>query len=130
MGGGFVTTDRALQLRLRTPQWNISRALESVINTRFQAVADKQRQDGRGMCVAEAQDDGYLNMWVPVSYKGNWEHFAGVATHLYINLNPSVAAVKAQDWRKQPRIRTRCSRIFRSRSRVWGLWRSRTSPPC
>lgn len=97
MGGGFVTTDRALQLRLRTPQWNISRAIESVINTRFQAVADKPRQDGRGMCVAEAQDDGYLNMWVPVSYKGNWEHFAGVATHLYMNLNPSVAAVKAQE---------------------------------
>jgi hypothetical protein len=97
MGGGFVTTDRALQLRLRTPQWNISRAIESIINTRFQGVADKPRQDGRGLCVAEAQDDGYLNMFVPVSYKGNWEHFAGVATHLYINLNPAVAAVKAQE---------------------------------
>jgi hypothetical protein len=97
MGGGMVTSDRSLQLRLRTPQWSISRAIENIINTRFQAVADKQRQDGRGMCVAEAQDEGYLNLYVPVSYKGNWEHFAGVATHLYINLNPSIAAVKAQE---------------------------------
>ncbi|MDB5324119.1 MAG: flgI [Phycisphaerales bacterium] len=97
MGGGLVTTDRALQLRLRTPQWSISRAMEMIINTRFQGVADKHRQDGRGLCVAEAQDDGYLNLYVPVSFKGNWERFAGVATHLYINLNPSVAAVKAQE---------------------------------
>ena len=97
MGGGLVTTDRPLQLRLRTPQWNIARAVEQIINTRFQGVADKNRQDGRGMCVAEAQDEGYLNLYVPVSYKGNWEHFAGVATHLYINLNPSSAALKAQD---------------------------------
>jgi len=97
LGGGLVTTDRPLQLRLRTPQWNIARAVEMVINTRFQGVADKNRQDGRGMCVTEAQDEGYLNLYVPVSYKGNWEHFAGVATHLYINLNPSSAALKAQD---------------------------------
>jgi len=97
MGGGIVTTDRPLQLRLRTPQWSISRAMESVINTRFQSVADKQRQDGKGQCVAEAQDEGYLNLYVPVSYKGNWQHFVGVVNHIYINLNPSVAAAKAQE---------------------------------
>jgi len=55
-----------LQLRLRTPQWNISRAIEGVINTRFQSVADKSRLDGKGMCVAEAQDEGYLNLYVPI----------------------------------------------------------------
>jgi hypothetical protein len=97
LGGGYVTADRPLQLRLRTPQWNISRAIEQVVNTRFQQVADKPRQDGRGMAAAEAQDEGYLNLYVPTSYKGNWEHFVGVATHLYINLNPSVAAIKAQE---------------------------------
>ncbi len=97
LGGGLVTADRALQLRLRTPQWNIARAIERIINTRFQGVADKNRQDGRGMCVAEGQDEGYLNLYVPVSYKGNWEHFVGVATHLYVNMNPSAAAIKAQE---------------------------------
>ena len=97
LGGGYVITDRPVQLRLRTPQWSISRAIEQVVNTRFQQVADKPRQDGRGQCVAEAQDEGYLNLYVPMSYKGNWEHFMGVVTHLYINLNPAVAAVKAQE---------------------------------
>jgi hypothetical protein len=97
LGGGYVTADRPVQLRLRTPQWNVSRAVEQVINTRFQQVADKPRQDGRGVCAAEAQDEGYLNLYVPMTYKGNWEHFMGVATHLYINLNPAIAAVKAQE---------------------------------
>jgi len=49
------------------------------------------------MCVAEAQDEGYLNLYVPMTYHGNWEHFASVATHLYINLNPSAAALKANE---------------------------------
>jgi hypothetical protein len=97
LGGGYITADRPVQLRLRTPQWNISRAVEQVINQRFQQVADKPRQDGRGMCAAEAQDEGYLNLYVPMSYKGNWEHFMGVVTHLYINLNPAVAVIKAQE---------------------------------
>ena len=97
MGGGYVTSDRAIQLRLRTPQWNISRGIENVINTRFQSVADKPRQNGRGMCVAEAQDEGYINLYVPAAYKGNWEHFVGIATHLYVNLSPAAAAIKAQE---------------------------------
>lgn len=97
LNGGIITTDRPVQLKLRTPQWNISRAIEQVINTRFQSVADRSRQDGKGMGVAEAQDEGYLNLYVPMTYKGNWEHFAAVATHLYINLNPSVSAIKAQE---------------------------------
>src|SRR3954468_22103122 len=74
-GGGYVTSDRAIQLRLRTPQWNISRGVEQVINTRFQQVADKQRQNGQGQCVAEAQDEGYINLYVPAAYQNNWEHF-------------------------------------------------------
>ena len=97
MGGGLVTTDRPLQLRLRTPQWNIARAIEQVINTRFQGLADKNRQDGRGMCVAEAQDEGYLNLYVPVSYKGNWEHFAGVGDPPLHQPQSQQRSVKAQD---------------------------------
>jgi hypothetical protein len=97
MGGAILTMDRPVQLRLRTPQWNISRAIEQVINTRFQGVADKPRVDGKGTGVAEAQDEGYLNLYVPMSYRGNWEHFSAVATHLYINLNPAVAALKAKE---------------------------------
>jgi hypothetical protein len=97
LGGGIMTADRAVQLRLRTPQWNISRAVEQTINTRFQSVADKPRQDGRGLCVAEAQDEGYINLYVPVSYHGNWEHFVSVANHLYVGVNPGTAAIKAQE---------------------------------
>lgn len=97
MNGGIVTADRPVQLKLRTPQWNISRAIELVVNQRFQNIADRPRTDGKGMCVAEAEDEGYLNLYVPMVYNGNWEHFASVVTHLYINLNPALGAVKAQE---------------------------------
>jgi hypothetical protein len=96
MGGGYVTSDRAIQLRLRTPQWNVSRGIEQVINTRFQQVADRPRQNGQGLCVAEAQDEGYINLYVPAAYRDNWEHFVGVATHLYVNMSPAAAAIQAQ----------------------------------
>lgn len=97
LGGGRVTADRPIHLRMRTPQWNITRAVEAQINQRFQAVADKPRQDGKGLCVAEAQDEGYLHLYVPVVYQGNWEHFVAVVNRLYMNITPALAAVKAQE---------------------------------
>lgn len=97
LGGGRVTADRPLHLRMRTPQWNITRAVEAQINQRFQGIADKQRQDGKGLCVAEAQDEGYLYLYVPQSYQGNWEHFVAVVNRLYMNITPATAALKAQE---------------------------------
>jgi hypothetical protein len=86
LGGGYITNDRPIHLRLRTPQWNISRAVEAVIQQRFQ-----------DRTVAAAQDEGYLHLFVPENYQGNWDHFVQVINHLYINITPATAAIKAQD---------------------------------
>ena len=86
IGGGQVTFDRPITLRNRTPQYATSRAIETVINSRFQ---DKT--------VAAAQDEGLINLQVPLKYRGNWQHFVGVVSHLYINQTPAKAALKAQE---------------------------------
>jgi hypothetical protein len=86
IGGGIVSADRPLHLRVRTPQWGVTRAIEMVIDTRF--------QDGS---VAAAQDEGIVHLYVPPQYKGNWEHFVGVVNHLYINVTPAQAAQKAHE---------------------------------
>ncbi|HYE19192.1 MAG TPA: flagellar basal body P-ring protein FlgI [Tepidisphaeraceae bacterium] len=97
LGGGVCTTDRPIHLRLRTPQWNVAKVVEQIINERFQTVADKPRANGQGMCVAEAQDEGYINLYVPAKYQKNWEHFVAVVNHLYLTVNPAAAAMKARE---------------------------------
>ena len=86
LGGGVVAVNRPIDLRMRTPQWGICRTIENVINQRFQ-------QKG----VAQAQDEGYIHLYVPERYGDDWEHFIGVVNHLYLYLTPATAAVKAQE---------------------------------
>ncbi|MBV8781588.1 MAG: HEAT repeat domain-containing protein, partial [Phycisphaerae bacterium] len=50
-----------------------SRILEARINQHFQDTS-----------VARAFDEGLLQLFTPVSFGEDWEHFLGVATHLYI----------------------------------------------
>ena len=97
LGGGVCTTDRPIHLRLRTPQWNVAKLVEQIVNERFQTVADKPRANGQGMCVAEAQDEGYINLYVPAKYQKNWEHFVAVVNHIYLTVNPAAAAMKARE---------------------------------
>lgn len=73
MAGAQVTNDRALMLRLRQPQWRLSRSLETRINDYF-------RQDG----VARAHDEGICQIWVPPQYHGDWEHFSKLVMHVYL----------------------------------------------
>ena len=46
--------------------------------------------------VAFSQDEGIVNLFVPESYRGDWEHFAGVAMHLYIASSPEFALIKGR----------------------------------
>lgn len=96
MGTGVNINDRAIVLRLRQPQWKLSRAIEERLNDRFQQVADYDRKtEVRGYCVAQAQDDSTINLYVPKSYQGDWEHFASVAMHTYFNPNADVGSIRA-----------------------------------
>jgi hypothetical protein len=98
MAGGEVQQDRPMYLQLRQPQLSMSRAIEGRINQQFQAVADRASKTGlqSPMVVAEAQDEGVIALYVPRAFAGDWEHFAGVVSHLFLNASPEFGAVKAR----------------------------------
>jgi flagellar basal body P-ring protein FlgI len=91
-GGALVDTDRPIHLVLRMPSWSTSRAIEGRINQRFPSNTPLLRDE----IVASAQDEGYIRLMVPRHYRGDWEHFVGVVTHLYLNPDPSFSAIKAR----------------------------------
>ena len=97
--GGIIHHDRPLWLMLRQPQHSVSRAIERRINDRFQQEADHPRKDGNpGYLVAQAYDEGIVQFYVPRSFQGDWEHFVGVVTHLYMGgASPDFAARKAKE---------------------------------
>jgi len=78
MGRGRVMVDRSIILRVRNPQYSTSRVIEGRINQRFQDTT-----------VARAFDEGLIQLFVPESFHGDWEHFLGLATHLYLPGNPA-----------------------------------------
>jgi hypothetical protein len=97
MDGGISTMDRPLMLRLREPQLSTSRALDYRINQRFQAEADKPtKQHLNGSVVAAAEDEAMIELWVPRSYNGDWEHFSQIVMHLFINPLPDFQLAKAK----------------------------------
>ncbi|HEX2971123.1 MAG TPA: flagellar basal body P-ring protein FlgI [Tepidisphaeraceae bacterium] len=85
MNGGVVAADRPLWLRIRTPQLSLARACEAVIDQYF---SDEK--------VANTQDEGKVDLFVPHRFNGDWEHFIGVATHLYFDRSQGAIATKAQ----------------------------------
>jgi len=94
MDGGRSEEDRPLGLRLLQPQYSMSRQIEHRIDTRFQKIADRLKPNNTPG-LAEAQDEGVVNFYVPASYDGDWEHFAGVVTHLYLHDSPEYATTKS-----------------------------------
>lgn len=88
MSGGVMTDDRPLWLRARNPQLSITRSIEMRLDLRFE-----ERQGNR---VARTQDEGIVHVYVPKSFNGDWEHFIGVATHLYLDATPGTGSIKAR----------------------------------
>lgn len=86
MDGGVSTFDRPLILRLVKPERRIARAVEARINEAFQD--DK---------AATAIDEALVYFYVPQRFRGDWEHFAGVATHLYFSGSVDFVVSKAQE---------------------------------
>jgi hypothetical protein len=84
-GGGIVSSDRELRLRLREPSWMMAHAIEKRIAEQFQ-----------DSTVAHAQDQTYVFLYPPPQYNGDWEHFAGVVTHMFVNSAPEFLFGKAK----------------------------------
>lgn len=93
LGGARVLNNRPLLLHLRSPERRMARAIQNVINERFQNVIDTDLPNSH---VADARDEGTVAVNVPRAYADDWKHFAGVMTHLYMNgAAPDYAAVMA-----------------------------------
>ncbi|HEV8606271.1 MAG TPA: flagellar basal body P-ring protein FlgI [Tepidisphaeraceae bacterium] len=88
MSGGVLTDDRPLKLRARNPQLTITRSIEMRIDQRFE-----ERESNP---IARTQDEGFVDILVPRSFNGDWEHFMGVATHLYLDVSPGLGSIRAK----------------------------------
>ena len=85
MDGGVAKYDRPLFLQLRSPETRVSRFIEQRIIDRFQDTT-----------VAKAEDEGIVQIFVPYAYHGNWQHFAKLVTHLYLDGSPEMLAARAR----------------------------------
>ena len=88
LGGGLLAYDRPLWLRARNPQLSMTRSMEARVNQRF-----------NDDTIAKTQDEGIVRVMVPTRYNGDWEHFMGVCTHLYLDGTTGMGAVKAKTFR-------------------------------
>jgi len=88
---GEAMKDRPIFLHLRTPERRLSRSIEVRINDRFQEL-----HHGDLPNVAQAEDEGIVQIFVPDEFEGDWQHFLGVATHLYLNAKPEFAAQQTE----------------------------------
>jgi flagellar basal body P-ring protein FlgI len=104
LAGARVMEDRPLILRLRSPGSRLSRAIEQRIIERFQDVVDDDLREAAGADnasakkVANAQDEGVVYVYVPRAYTDDWQHFAGIVRHLYMQgADPTFAALKSSE---------------------------------
>ena len=90
MNGGLVMNHRPLLLRVRQPQRSLARAIELLIEQRF-AILHETATDK----IAAAKDEGIVYVQVPEQFHGDWQHFAQVVTHMYLETRPGTIAQKA-----------------------------------
>lgn len=86
IGGGRCMRDLPLLVKLRDPSMSVARAIEFRIQNKFNDKA-----------VARMMDESKIYTYVPLRYEGDWQHFLGVAMHLYINQGPGFGAMKAKE---------------------------------
>lgn len=89
--GGTAQDYRPLVLRVRQPTRSMSRQIEFVIEQRFGSLKAYQSDK-----IASAKDEGIVWVQMPAEYQQDWEHFAGVMTHLYLNASPAFATEQSK----------------------------------
>jgi flagellar basal body P-ring protein FlgI len=107
LAGARVLEDRPLILRLRSPDRRMARSIEHAVITRFQDVVDDQllpdyqESAASAKKVANAQDEGRVDVYVPRIYTRNWQHFANLVKYLYLQGGaPGFGALKAKELAK------------------------------
>jgi flagellar basal body P-ring protein FlgI len=98
LNGGVVREDRPIGLQLRQPQASTARFIEQLVAQRWQAPTQLGMVHGDGSdIVAKAENEALVLVYVPPQYKGNWKHFLGVVSNLYLNQSPGFLARKANE---------------------------------
>jgi hypothetical protein len=85
LNGGRIDRERPLGLRIRAAERRLARMTEYRID---ELVGDKD--------AATAEDEGTVYVRVPPSYRGDWEHYAGVVLHTFYNSDSGFAAMKSR----------------------------------
>jgi hypothetical protein len=94
LGSAVVTEDRPIMLGLRTPELRLSRSIQERVRLAFPPT------NADASIKAQALDEGIVNLYVPTEFGGDWEHFAGVVTHLYLNASSEFKSAKAMELAK------------------------------
>ncbi len=95
LNGGVVRSDRPINLQLRRPQVSTARLIEQLISQRWQAPTQLGMvHSDKNEVVAKAENEGLVLVYVPPQYKGDWKHFLGVVSHLYLNQSPEFLAAR------------------------------------
>ena len=91
IGGGRALVDRPLMLRLRQPQRVMARAIEARIRLAFPNNLNDEPKPA-----ALAQDEALVELYRPLKFRGDWNHYAKVATHLFLNGSREFSSAKAK----------------------------------
>jgi hypothetical protein len=98
LNGGVSRFDRPISLQLRVPQASTARRIEQLIAQRWDAPLQVGLVQGDTRdVVAKAENEGLVLIYVPEEYRGNWKHFLGVVSHLYLNQSPAFLARKMRE---------------------------------
>ena len=98
LNGGVARFDRPVSLQLRIPQASTARLIEQIISQRWDAPTQVGMVQGTGRdVVAKAENEGLVLVYVPSEYRGDWKHFLGVVSHLYLNQSAGFLARKEQE---------------------------------
>jgi len=89
LDGGRVMETRPINLRIRQPERRMSRAVEARVDSRFAELKESQRDR-----VAASQDEGVVKVSIPPLFRGDWEHFVALTSHLFFDSSPQFVAYK------------------------------------
>jgi hypothetical protein len=95
LNGGVARFDRPIGMQLRHPQASTAEYIEQLIGERWQAPTPLGMVHGDGAdVIARAENPGLVDLYVPPNYRGDWKHFLGVVSHLYLNQSSAFQEVR------------------------------------
>lgn len=86
--GGRLLHARNIMLRLRRPDYALCDLIQRRINARFPFT---------GVRVANAQNRQVMRIEIPPAYRGDYQHFLDLITHLPVRVGPSGGEVHARE---------------------------------